>query len=169
MQARFEWELSPTPRFGRLCTGMTLCRNCGIIQGMKNQPIPQPIPQPIFQSIAKQVVLYGIPNCDTVKKARAWLAEQGVDYQFHDFRKQGVPEPELDGWLQAAGWQKLVNRRGPTWRKLDAEIQAGVVDAASAKRVILLNSSVVKRPVVRWAHGQITVGFDAAVWQLRAS
>jgi arsenate reductase (glutaredoxin) len=144
---------------------MTLRQNCGIIHAMKNQPIAQPMSQPI----ASPIVLYGIPNCDTVKKARAWLAEHGVDYQFHDFKKQGVPEPELDGWLQAEGWEKLVNRRGPTWRKLDAQIQSGVVDAASAKRVILLNSSVVKRPVVRWADGQITVGFDAAVWQSRAS
>jgi arsenate reductase (glutaredoxin) len=144
---------------------MTLRQNCGIIHAMKNQPIAQPMSQPS----ANPIVLYGIPNCDTVKKARAWLAEHGVDYQFHDFKKQGVPEPELDMWLQAAGWEKLVNRRGPTWRKLDAETQAGVVDATSAKRVILLNSSVVKRPVVRWADGQITVGFDAAVWQSRAS
>jgi Spx/MgsR family transcriptional regulator len=160
MQSRFERELSPTPRLGGLCTGMTLHRNCGIIHAMKNQPIHQPTKPP--------VVLYGIPNCDTVKKARAWLAENGVEYQFHDFKKQGVPEPELDGWLRAVGWEKLVNRRGPTWRKLDAEIQAAVVDAVTAKRVILLNSSVVKRPVVRWADGQISVGFDAAVWQPRA-
>jgi Spx/MgsR family transcriptional regulator len=130
---------------------------CGIIHVMKNQPITPP------------VVLYGIPNCDTVKKARTWLAEHCVDYQFHDFKKLGVPEPDLDGWMKALGWEKLLNRRGPTWHKLDAEIQAGVVDAASARRVILLNSSVVKRPVVRWADGQITVGFDAAVWQLRVS
>jgi arsenate reductase (glutaredoxin) len=144
---------------------MTLRRNCGIIHAMKNQPIAQSISQPL----TPPVVLYGIPNCDTVKKARTWLAEHSVDYQFHDFKKQGVPEPDLDGWIKAAGWEKLLNRRGPTWRKLDAEIQASVVDAVTAKRVILLNSSVVKRPVVRWADGQITVGFDAAVWQSQAS
>ena len=68
--------------------------------------------------------LYGIPNCDTVKKARAWLAEHGVDVQFHDFKKQGVPEAELDHWLATVGWEKLLNRQGTTWRKLDEATQA---------------------------------------------
>ena len=109
-------------------------------------------------------VVYGIPNCDTVKKARAWLADNGVDHQFHDFKKQGLPEPQLDGWLQQVSWEKLVNRKGNTWRGLDAALQASVVDPASAKRVILLNSSVVKRPVVLWPNGRVTVGFDATIW-----
>ena len=116
---------------------------------MKNQPI----------------TVYGIANCDTVKKARAWLTAQGVDCEFHDFKKLGVPEVELDAWLGAVGWEKLVNRKGNTWRGMDVASQSGVVDAASAKRVILRHSSVVKRPVVRWSDGQITVGFDASVWK----
>jgi arsenate reductase (glutaredoxin) len=111
------------------------------------------------------IIVYGIPNCDTVKKARAWLTAQGVDYEFHDFKKQGVPEAQLDNWLQQVGWEKLINRKGTTWRALDAATQASVMDDASAKRVILLNSSVVKRPVVHWRGGQITVGFDASRWQ----
>ena len=64
------------------------------------------------------ITVYGIPNCDTVKKARAWLTSNGVGYQFHDFKKQGVPEPRLDIWLKTVGWEKLVNRKGTTWRKL---------------------------------------------------
>jgi arsenate reductase (glutaredoxin) len=111
------------------------------------------------------IIVYGIPNCDTVKKARAWLTAQGVDYEFHDFKKQGAPEAPLDNWLQQVGWEKLINRKGTTWRALDAATQASVMDDASAKRVILLNSSVVKRPVVHWHKGQITVGFDASGWQ----
>ena len=69
------------------------------------------------------IVLYGIPNCDTVKKARAWLADQGVAYAFHDFKKGGVPPERLDAWLRSAGWEKLLNRQGSTWRKLDADTQ----------------------------------------------
>ena len=115
--------------------------------------------------ITPSVMLYGIPNCDTVKKARAWLAERDLAHDFHDFKKLGVPLPEIDRWIAAAGWDKLLNRRGPTWRKLDEATQASVVDAASAVAVMTANSSVVKRPVVQWPGGQITVGFDAEAWQ----
>lgn len=108
--------------------------------------------------------LYGIPNCDTVKKARAWLAEQGHAPAFHDFKKAGVPADRLDAWLAAAGWEKLVNRSGTTWRKLDDARRAQVVDAASARALMLAEPSVIKRPVVEWDDGRITVGFDAAGW-----
>ena len=111
------------------------------------------------------VNVYGIPNCDTVKKVRAWLAANGVAYEFHDFKKLGVPQAQLDNWLKQMGWQHLVNRKGTTWRALETQVQAGVVDSASAKRLILLNSSLIKRPVVHWRGGQITVGFDAGAWQ----
>lgn len=112
--------------------------------------------------------LYGIPHCDTVKKARAWLTEHGVAHSFHDFKKQGVPEAALDRWLAAAGWEKLVNRKGTTWRGLDEATRAAVVDSASARALLLQHASVIKRPVVEWADGAITVGFDAADWSARA-
>ena len=111
------------------------------------------------------IIVCGIPNCDTVKKARAWLALQAVAHDFHDFKKQGVPLPQINQWISAQGWENLLNRRGTTWRKLDDATQASVVDAASAVAVMNANSSVIKRPVVQWPGGQITVGFDAAAWQ----
>ena len=120
-------------------------------------------------------VVYGIPNCDTVKKARAWLDAQGVACTFHDFKKQGVPLDLLPGWIQAVGLDVLINRRGPTWRKLDAAVQASVIDTASAIRVMEANSSVIKRPVVMWPpaagwpQGSTTVGFDVAKWQQRVA
>ena len=110
--------------------------------------------------------LYGITNCDTVKKARAWLADNGIAYEFHDFKKQGVPPARLDAWVSQLGWEKLVNRKGTSWRKLDPATQEGVKDAASAKAVMLAQPSVIKRPVVEWGAGT-TVGFDAAAWALR--
>lgn len=113
------------------------------------------------------ITLYGIPNCDTVKKARIWLTDHGVDYQFHDFKKQGVPADLLPGWIAAVGLDKLINRQGPTWRKLDATTQAGVVDAASATEVMLAHSSVIKRPVAVWADGQVTVGFKPEAFAAR--
>ncbi len=112
------------------------------------------------------ITLYGIPNCDTVKKARAWLAEHAQAYTFHDFKKQGVPPESLALWVQAAGWEKLLNRKGTTWRQLDAATQAAVVDSASAQSLMRAHPSAIKRPVVEWDHG-ITVGFEAADWAAR--
>ncbi|WP_431509939.1 arsenate reductase [Variovorax sp. DAIF25] len=109
-----------------------------------------------------------IPNCDTVKRARAWLDDHDIAYGFHDFKKQGVPEAELDRWLAALGWETLVNRRGTTWRKLDDATRESVVDAASARAVLLANPSLIKRPVVDWhqkaRQADITAGFDAEQW-----
>jgi len=112
------------------------------------------------------ITVYGIPNCDTVKKARAWLAEHGVAHAFHDFKKQGVPADRLTAWQQAVGWEKLVNRQGTTWRKLDLQLQAATVDAASARSLMLAQPSVIKRPVVDWGT-RITVGFDEKSWSER--
>jgi len=111
--------------------------------------------------------LYGIPNCDTVKKARTWLAEHGIEHVFHDFKKQGVPEAALDRWLAAAGHERLVNRKGTTWRGLDEATRTAVVDNASARALLLQHASVIKRPVVEWADGSVTVGYDAADWLQR--
>jgi len=110
------------------------------------------------------MIVYGIPNCDTVKRARAWLDERGSVYAFHDFKRAGVPGQRLDAWLEAAGWEALLNRKGTTWRKLDPAVQARVGDARSARALMLDQPSVIKRPVVEWDDGRITVGFDAASW-----
>jgi len=110
------------------------------------------------------ITVYGLANCDTVRRARAWLDVAGRTHAFHDFKKAGVPAPRLDAWLAAAGWQVLLNRRGTTWRQLDAAAQARVSDAASARALMLAQPSVIKRPVVEWGDGRITVGFDAAHW-----
>ncbi|HYR26214.1 MAG TPA: ArsC family reductase [Aquabacterium sp.] len=105
-------------------------------------------------------IVYGIPNCNTVKKARVWLDEHGVTYTFHDYKKQGVPADRLEAWITAVGWERLVNRQGTTWRKLDAATQAAVVDAASAKALMLSQSSVIKRPVIEQDGAVVSVGFD---------
>lgn len=115
----------------------------------------------------KSITLYGITNCDTVKKARAWLAEQAVDVTFHDFKKQGVPEQRLDAWMTTVGWEKLLNRQGTTWRKLDAAAQATASDAQGARALMLAQPSIIKRPVVEWGAKEVTVGFAADDWQRR--
>ncbi len=117
---------------------------------------------------ASCVQVYGIPNCDTVKKARTWLSEQGIAFEFHDFKKQGVPPAALDHWLETLGWEAVLNRKGTTWRKLDPATQAQVTDAASAKAVMLTHASVIKRPVVEWPSApglsSVSVGFNATEW-----
>jgi arsenate reductase len=109
------------------------------------------------------ITVYGIPNCDSVKKARVWLTDHGVDYVFHDFKKQGVPPEAVDQWLKHVSWDVLVNRKGTTWRKLDAALQASVVDSASARALMLEHASVIKRPVV--VKGQaVIVGVNPDAW-----
>ena len=105
--------------------------------------------------------------CDTVKKARDWLTTHGVDYTFHDFKKQGVPTALLPGWIESAGLDTLINRRGPTWRKLDEATQRSVVDTPSAMAVMQEHSSVIKRPVVVWGDGAVTVGFSDVAFAAR--
>jgi Spx/MgsR family transcriptional regulator len=112
-------------------------------------------------------ILYGIPNCDTVKKARAWLGQHGVDHRFHDFKKGGLPPERLPHWLAALGWEQLLNRQGTTWRKLDDAAKAAVRDEAAAVQLMREQPSVIRRPVVDWPDGRISVGFDAAEWRSR--
>ena len=105
-------------------------------------------------------IVYGIPNCDSVKLARAWLTERGVAHQFHDFKKLGVPADRLAHWMGVLGWEHLLNRSGTTWRKLDDAARAAVVDAPSAAAVMQAQASVIKRPVVEWVDGRMSVGFS---------
>jgi arsenate reductase (glutaredoxin) len=109
------------------------------------------------------IILYGIPNCDTVKKSRTWFDSHGLAYQFHDFKKQGVPDDALDAWVKALGWEPLVNTKGTTWRKLPLDEQSAVTDALSAKALMLRQASVIKRPVVAMGN-KLTVGYSPEVW-----
>lgn len=112
-----------------------------------------------FTSMAMKKTLYGIPNCDSVKKARAWLAAQGQDVAFHDFKKQGLERATAAAWLEQVDWEVLVNRKGTTWRQLPEERRAAVLDKASALALMLEFTSVIKRPVLQGPHG-LEVGFS---------
>lgn len=108
---------------------------------------------------ATELILYGIPNCDTVKKARIWLAGQGIAHRFHDFRKDGVPKDRLAAWLAALGIERLINKRGTTWRKLDSGQQARA--AGDAAGLLADHPSLIKRPVIE-GEGWLSAGFGAA-------
>lgn len=107
------------------------------------------------------MTLYGIPNCDTVRKARAWLDSRGIDYRFHDFKKQGAPAEMLERWARVVGWEALLNRRGTTFRGL-AEADKADLGRAKALRLMEAHPSLIKRPVVEWQGGAVTVGFPDA-------
>ena len=94
------------------------------------------------------MIVYGIKSCDTVKKARAWLEEHNIEYQFHDYKSAGITEKHLRTWLNQIDWTKLVNRSGMTWRKLTDDQKAKIVDADSAIQLMLAQTSVIKRPLV---------------------
>ena len=109
--------------------------------------------------------LYGIPNCNTVKKARHWLDQHGIAYEFHDFKKQGVSTELIRGWLAQQPWEKLVNRAGMTWRGLDEAAKAAVRDDASALALMLEKTSVIKRPVLVQDDRILHLGFDEAAYR----
>ena len=110
------------------------------------------------------IPLYGIPNCDTVKKARTWLADQQHDFVFHDFKKQGLTRELAAGWLRQVPRDVLVNRKGTTWRALSDERKAAIVDDEAAIALMLENPSIIKRPVLD-KDGACAVGFSDAQYQ----
>ena len=108
------------------------------------------------------IELYGIPNCDTVKKARAWLDGRGIGYDFYDYKKEGADPDKLAAWSDEIGWEALFNRRGTTFRTLPDADKAGI-DRAKAIRLMQDHPSLIKRPVVEH-EGGLLVGFDPAEW-----
>ena len=109
------------------------------------------------------ITLYGIPNCDTVKKARTWLDGKGITYTFHDYKKQGADGAQVAGWVAKAGLDKVLNRAGTTFRKLPDEAKAGL-DAAKAVALMVEQPSLIKRPIVEHA-GALLVGFKPSEWE----
>jgi len=109
--------------------------------------------------------LFGIPNCNTVKKARDWLTAHNIAYEFHDFKKSGVTQALLETWLNQQPWEKLVNRAGMTWRNLTDAEKAAAIDAPSAIKLMLEKSSVIKRPVLVKDEKIICLGFTEAVYK----
>lgn len=117
---------------------------------------------PILHILAMK--LYGIPNCNSVKAARQWFSDKGINVVFHDYKKLGVPEQELDRWISVLGWDALINRRGTTWRALDAAEREHIVDAASARAAMLRHASLIRRPVLDTGE-RIIAGFDATAYE----
>ena len=103
--------------------------------------------------------VFGIPNCNSVKKARVWLKDNNIEEDFHDFKKQGIDKEHLTEWVNKFGWETVLNKKGTTWRTLNQSIKDKVVDEASAIEVMINNTSTIKRPIIRSKRGY-TIGFD---------
>lgn len=109
--------------------------------------------------------VYGIKNCDTVKKARKFLEEAGVDYSFHDYKKDGVDADKLASFVNEFGWETVLNKKGTTWRKLDDDVKESITDVASAIALMTENPSIIKRPIVE-AETKNFIGFDPVAWEM---
>lgn len=106
------------------------------------------------------ITIYGIKNCDSMKKAMRWLDEHGIDYRFHDYRKDGIDAGQLRGWERELGWEALLNRRGQLWRKLP-QADRDNIDKAAAMQLMLDNPGIIKRPLIDTG-SQRKLGFDPA-------
>jgi arsenate reductase len=113
--------------------------------------------------MADTPVMYGIPNCNTIKKARSWLEDHGIDYEFHDYKKAGTDEAQLKAWVNEFGWNSIVNTRGMTWRKLDAATRDSM-DEQGAVKLMADKPSIIKRPLLVIGDRKI-LGFDEAEYQ----
>lgn len=109
-------------------------------------------------------IMYGIPNCDTIKKARKWLTDNGIEYIFHDYRKDGVDRAMVERFIAAFGWEKLINKRGLTWRQLTASQKEGM-DEQSAIAIMLDSPAIIKRPVLQLNNGELYLGFKAQEYE----
>ncbi|AFH92114.1 TPA: ArsC family reductase [Providencia stuartii] len=116
-------------------------------------------------STSSPYIMYGIKNCDTIKKARRYLEDNGINYQFHDYRVEGIDDALLSTFIAQLGWEVLVNKRGTTWRKLSDAEKNAVVDAESAKKVLLAEPAMIKRPILVSADNRYLVGFSADEYQ----
>ena len=108
--------------------------------------------------------VYGIKNCDTVKKATSWLTAHKIAFDFHDYKTQSISEDTLKAWCAQVGWEVLLNKKGTTWRKLDEKTQASVTNEKTAIAVMLAHTSIIKRPVIEKKDKVVAVGFDEKVY-----
>lgn len=107
-----------------------------------------------------QIKIYGIPNCNTVKKTLNWFTDHQIEFEFHNFKKLGISTAKLDLWSQQVGWEALINKRGTTWKRLDLEQQNSINSKNSAFELMQEKTSVIKRPVIETGSGAILLGFD---------
>jgi arsenate reductase len=107
-------------------------------------------------------IVYGIPNCNSVQKARTWLNEHQISYEFHDYKKSGVTKDKLISWSKQLGWENLLNKKGTTWRELEEEVQNSITTQTAAIKLMKENTSIIKRPIIEKEGKIVVIRFDEA-------
>lgn len=141
-----------------------------MLNAKKSQPVEL---LPIFKDVrlisqvqsVNMYLIYGIPNCDTVKKAITWLNQHNIPYAFHNYKKEGISKVRLETWCKQAGWETLLNKKGTTWRKADPKTQATLHSQKSVINWLSENTSAIKRPLLEKDNKVLAVGFEEAVYQ----
>jgi arsenate reductase len=110
-------------------------------------------------------IVYGIPNCNSVQKARTWLNEHNIPYEFHDYKKSGITKTRLNSWSKQLGWENILNKKGTTWRELDEETQNAVTSQAAAVKLLTEHTSIIKRPIIELNDKIVAIRFDEAEYQ----
>jgi arsenate reductase len=108
----------------------------------------------------KMMIVYGIPNCDTIKKTKDWLEQNKIKFEFHDYKKSGISKTKLETWSKQVGWEALLNKKSSTWRGLSSTEQGKITGQIAAIKLMTENTSIIKRPVIELANGTVIVGFD---------
>lgn len=111
------------------------------------------------------ITVFGITNCSTVQKARNWLEENKIEYNFHDYKKVGIDEKHLKSWINKFGWEKVLNMQGMMWRKASEEEKAKVIDEKTAIEFMIRVPNSIKRPIIELENGEILRGFDPNLWE----
>lgn len=109
--------------------------------------------------------VYGIPNCNTVKKALDWLRTNKIDYHFHDYKKEGIPASKLKEWSKQIGWENVLNRKSTTWKQLDEEIKSAITNQKAAVKLMQEKTSAIKRPVIEQDTKVVAIGFDEEAYK----
>ena len=115
-------------------------------------------------NIDTKIQVFGIPNCQSVKKARDWLSSKGVDHEFHDFKKSGIDEKHLTSWITQVGLEVVLNKKGTTWRQLPKKEQDAMVDEQAAVQAMITHPSLIKRPVIDFGKGHVCIGVNPEAW-----
>ena len=109
--------------------------------------------------------VYGIPNCDTVKKAVTWLSDHKIGFEFNDYKKKGITARKLKSWCKQVGWEALLNKKGTTWKKIDPTVQATITNEKAAIALLVENTSMIKRPLVELEDKVVSLGFESEIYQ----
>ncbi len=110
-------------------------------------------------------IVYGIPNCNTVKKAITWLQEHKISYEFHDYKKKGISSAKLSEWSKQVGWEMLLNRKGTTWKQLDQSLQNSIKSEKSAVSLLIEKTSAIKRPLIEKNGKVVVIGFEEGLYK----